>query len=214
MLNLKYLVLIKGIILLDLRRGNELNGIIANVVKIAIPIPMNTLEFETDGSEIADRLYEPSKDAIVKSLVPRHLNVQMWKYLLESYASEQAARMVAMENATSNSEDMIKGLQLEFNKSFRFFNACSLILKIEFGCPAAANTLWNLPKEWSIKMFNFFKCAIGATPPRRYPNGEERCIACKLCEAVCPAQAIIIDSEARLDGSRKTKLLLGLFKVC
>ena len=75
------------------------------------------LEFETDGSQIADRLYEPSKDAIVKSLVPRHLNVQMWKYLLESYASEQAARMVAMENATSNSEDMIKGLQLEFNKA-------------------------------------------------------------------------------------------------
>ena len=76
------------------------------------------LEYD-DKDRIAhvDRLYEPSKEKLVRSLIPRHLNIQMWKYLLESYASEQAARMVAMENATENAEDMIKDLSLEFNKA-------------------------------------------------------------------------------------------------
>ena len=75
------------------------------------------LVYEDEKFEVKDRLYEPSKEVLVESLVPRHLNIQVWKYLLESYASEQAARMLAMENATTNAGDMIKSLTLEFNKA-------------------------------------------------------------------------------------------------
>ena len=75
------------------------------------------LSYDKSENTFSDRLYEPSKDEIVGALIPRHLNIQMWKYLLESYASEQAARMLSMENATSNAQDMIKELTLQFNKA-------------------------------------------------------------------------------------------------
>ncbi|HPT50113.1 MAG TPA: NADH-quinone oxidoreductase subunit NuoI [Accumulibacter sp.] len=56
------------------------------------------------------------------------------------------------------------------------------------------------PEDKTPQSFRF----RGLHALRRYPNGEERCIACKLCEAVCPAQAITIESEQRSDGSRRT----------
>ena len=64
-----------------------------------------------------DRLFEPSKEDILRSLIPKYINVQIWQFLLESYASEQAARMLAMENATDNAGDMIKDLGLQYNKA-------------------------------------------------------------------------------------------------
>ena len=80
--------------------------------------------------------------------------------------------------------------------------------------------LWELLKGMRLTGRHLFKRKITVQYPeektpqsnrfrglhalRRYPNGEERCIACKLCEAVCPAVAITIESEQREDGSRRT----------
>ncbi|MCW8925906.1 MAG: NADH-quinone oxidoreductase subunit NuoI [Xanthomonadales bacterium] len=67
----------------------------------------------------------------------------------------------------------------------------------------------NYPEEKTPKSPRF----RGLHALRRYPNGEERCIACKLCEAVCPALAITIESTQREDGSRRTtKYDIDLFK--
>ena len=122
-LNFNHAVKISNDIISHFISGNvdEIRVVYNEFVNVATQMVLTEklvpLEFESNGNQVADRLYEPSKDEIVKSLIPKHLNVQIWKYLLESYASEQAARMVAMENATINSEDMIKDLQLEFNKA-------------------------------------------------------------------------------------------------
>ena len=79
-----------------------------------LPIDFN----KNEGQLLAtDMIYEPSKIEIVKSLVPKYFNTQIWQFLLESFASEQAARMLAMENATENAKEMISELNLEFNKA-------------------------------------------------------------------------------------------------
>jgi len=80
-------------------------------------LPMSYDPEARDSDYNPDRLFEPSKEAVVKTIIPRYLNTQIWQLLLESNASEQAARMLAMENATSNANDMIKDLKLQFNKA-------------------------------------------------------------------------------------------------
>ena len=71
-------------------------------------------------------------------------------------------------------------------------------LTLKYFCKAKATINYPFEKNPLSPRFR------GEHALRRYPNGEERCIACKLCEAVCPAQAITIEAEPRDDGSRRT----------
>ena len=93
---------------------------------------------QADSNKSIDMIYEPSKDEIVASLVPKYFNTQIWQFLLESFASEQAARMIAMENATENAKDMINELNLEFNKA-RQSAITTEMLEIVGGAEALSN---------------------------------------------------------------------------
>ena len=84
--------------------------------EIFLPITPSTDSVD-DQTQLSDMIYEPSKKIVIERMIPRYLNIIIWQYLLESNASEQAARMLAMENATSNADDMIKELTLQFNKA-------------------------------------------------------------------------------------------------
>ena len=99
-----------------------------------LPIEFNKIT-ENQSSEV---IYEPSKKEIIKTLVPKIFNTQIWQYLLESFASEQAARMLAMDNATENAKDMISDLKLQFNKA-RQTAITTEMLEIVGGAEALSN---------------------------------------------------------------------------
>jgi len=95
---------------------NEFRSMLRQVprVETLLPIPLETGEDE--AQEDAELIYEPSPGAILDTLLPRQLETQIWRVLLESNASEQAARMNAMENATKSADDMLDALTLDRNR--------------------------------------------------------------------------------------------------
>ena len=95
---------------------NEFKNLATQVIKDIDFLPLKEFDSNEDKKQM-DRLFEPSKEDILRGLIPKHINVQIWQFLLESYASEQAARMLAMENATENAGDMIRDLGLQYNKA-------------------------------------------------------------------------------------------------
>jgi len=98
---------------------------------------MTTLELPENGQKI-DYIFEPNAARLLDELVPRYLYYQVWRALLESNAAEQGARMVAMDNATSNAEELIDDLTLKYNRARQ--NAITMeILDITSGAEALEN---------------------------------------------------------------------------
>jgi F-type H+-transporting ATPase subunit gamma len=81
-------------------------------------LPIASLEAEQNPEgKVNDYIFEPSVKDIIDYMLPKHLNTQIWRVMLESFASEHAARMLAMDSATNNANELIRDLQLHYNKA-------------------------------------------------------------------------------------------------
>jgi F-type H+-transporting ATPase subunit gamma len=82
-----------------------------------LPIESDTIQLKKLPNAVTtDYIYEPGVKEIIEELLPKIIDVRVWRSLLESNAAEQAARRVAMDNATRNAQDLIKALELQYNK--------------------------------------------------------------------------------------------------
>lgn len=80
-------------------------------------LPIAPMEAKGEAAKGLEYIYEPSVEGIFQDLLPRYVNVQIYRGLLENAASEQAARMTAMDNATRNCKDLINSLTMVYNKA-------------------------------------------------------------------------------------------------
>ncbi len=115
---------------------NEFKSIIQQkiVVEQYLPIPVKVSSRKTSSAE-TNYIYEPDRKSIFDFLVPKNLKAQMWRFLLESNAAEFAARMTAMDNATTNAKELIRTLNLKYNKE-RQASITKEILEIVSGANA------------------------------------------------------------------------------
>ena len=96
---------------------NEFKSVIQQDVVVDQLLPIRQIAPSDGEAEVlADYLFEPNPDQIFETLLPRHVEIQIFRALLESAAAEHAARMTAMDAATRNAGDMIEALTLHMNK--------------------------------------------------------------------------------------------------
>ena len=96
---------------------NNFKNIVTQIPTVLQLLPIVTKINGDKDKFNANYIFEPNQSIILDELLPKHLDIQIWRTLLESYAAEQAARMMAMENATKNAKDLIQNLELVFNKA-------------------------------------------------------------------------------------------------
>ncbi len=94
---------------------NEFKSAITQTVQVEQLLPVRPIELNAQDS--TDYIYEPSQRALLERLLPMYMEVQSFRALLESVASEHGARMTAMDNATRNASDMIDKLTLQYNRA-------------------------------------------------------------------------------------------------
>jgi F-type H+-transporting ATPase subunit gamma len=95
---------------------NEFVSVIKQDVRTMQLLPIVADTTVVEKAPVIDYIFEPSKGEILDTLLPMYINLQVWRSLLDSNAAEQAARMMAMENATNNARDLITSLQLLYNR--------------------------------------------------------------------------------------------------
>jgi len=95
---------------------NEFKSAISQTVVVDRLLPMATVETREASTEV-DYIYEPGRTELLDDLIPRYINSQIYRSLLESWASEMGARMTAMESATKNASDLIDRLTLAMNRA-------------------------------------------------------------------------------------------------
>jgi F-type H+-transporting ATPase subunit gamma len=94
---------------------NEFKTVIQQKVIVERVLPIAQMEF-TPTEPAQDYIYEPTPATLFSHILPKHVEIQVWRALLESQAAEQGARMAAMDAATNNAGDMIDRLTLYMNK--------------------------------------------------------------------------------------------------
>ena len=96
---------------------NEFKSAMTQTVMATKILPVEPVESTAEGVSLGDYMYEPSPEAVLETLLPKYLEFQIYRALLESEASELGARMSAMDSASSNARDMIARLTLQYNKA-------------------------------------------------------------------------------------------------